>query len=115
MKNADVPVLMLSAIMAAASTYAYFRSKLGTDTIRLLQENKQAQGDRIKILEEDSELKSKQIAHLGGQIDVLKTVPLQRIDKNLTENGKRLSELTKEISSSSQKILDKLENQNAMD
>ena len=61
----------------------YGRGKLSKETIDLMQLNKKAQDDAIKRLEDNDNDKSQKIAHLTGQVDLLKDIPLRSISKSL--------------------------------
>lgn len=68
---------------AVALFWVTLRGNLGSDTVKLLKENKAAQDAAIKRLEDDAKVKSDQIANLNGQIQTLKEIPLGQIAKSL--------------------------------
>lgn len=74
-------VLIIVGVFVVAVVYG--RNKLSEETIRLLTQNKEAQDASILRLELDSKEKDKQIAHLTGQVDLLKDIPLQKISESL--------------------------------
>lgn len=75
--------LIAGGVGAAALFWAGFRGHLSSDTIKLMKENKQAQDDAIKRLEDTSGTQATQIAELNGQIKMLKDIPLSQIAKSL--------------------------------
>lgn len=75
--------LVAGAAGAIALFWAGFRGNLSSDTIKLMKENKQAQDDAIKRLEDTTTTQTGQIAELNGQVKMLKDIPLTQIAKSL--------------------------------
>lgn len=75
--------LALTAVGGIVAGIVFMRGGLGGATIKLMKENKQAQDQAIKRLEEDAKDKAGQIANLSGQVQMLKDIPLAQIAKNL--------------------------------
>lgn len=75
--------LIAGAVGAFALFWAGFRGNLSSDTIKLMKENKQAQDDAIKRLEDTTTTQTGQIAELNGQVKMLKDIPLTQIAKSL--------------------------------
>lgn len=82
--------IIFGAAGALALFWSGFRGNLSNDTIKLMKENKQAQDSAMQILrdelsdhEKQAKLRDEKVAHLTGQIQMLKDVPLAQIAKSL--------------------------------
>lgn len=73
----------VAAVAIIITAVVYGRGRLSKETIDLMQVNKRAQDDAIKRLEDNDKDKTQKIAHLSGQVDLLKDIPLKSISKSL--------------------------------
>lgn len=73
----------VAIVAVVAFMWVYGRGKLSKETLDLMQVNKKAQDDAIKRLQDNDNDKSTKIAHLTGQVDLLKDIPLRSISKSL--------------------------------
>lgn len=81
------------AITAAAGLaigVTAFRGNLSNDTIKLMKENKEAQENAVQRLrdeltmhESQAKIRDEKVAHLNGQVQMLKDIPLTQIAKSL--------------------------------
>ena len=99
--DSNVAAVVVVIIGASAFVYAYFKAKFAKDTISIQQEtitalqtSRDEQGRKINQLLERDRKKTEQISHLGGQIEMLKTLPLQSIQENMAAQTKLLETLT---------------------
>jgi hypothetical protein len=75
--------LIFGGAGALALFWSGFKGNLSGDTIKLMKENKEAQNEAIKRLEDTAVTQAGQISELTGQIKMLKDVPLAQIAKSL--------------------------------
>jgi thioesterase domain-containing protein len=75
--------IITGGAVAFALFWSTFRGNLSNDTIKLMKENKTAQNDAIKRLEDTTTVQTAQIAELTGQVKMLKDIPLAQIAKSL--------------------------------
>ena len=79
---------------ASSLAFAFFRARLGKDTIGLLESNRLAANDAIKRLQDNDKEKTQQISHLSGQVAILKDIPLQKISESLETISRSHLDLT---------------------
>lgn len=84
----------LIGIGVIVTIWTYGRSKLSKETFELMQRNKKAQDDAIKLLQDSDTQKTEKIAHLTGQVDLLKDIPLQKISESMASLSKSHEMLT---------------------
>lgn len=85
-----------------AFVLAYFKSGLAKQTIAIHEQNRQALEDRVKILEESDNAKTKKISELEGEVKTLKDIPLGKLANNYETMAKTLST----VSDTQKKMLD---------
>lgn len=83
MDLAKAAELIFGGAGAIALFWSGFRGNLGSDTIKLMRENKTAQDAAIKRLEDTTATQAVQISELTGQVKMLKDIPLAQIAKSL--------------------------------
>lgn len=65
-----------------AFVFVYSRGSVARETITLQEQNRRALEDRVKILEDSDQEKTRRIAELEGEVRTLKTIPLSKLAKS---------------------------------
>lgn len=112
----EITLTIVAIVGVFASIYVFLRTRIAKETLNLMETNKKAQDDRIRILEESDQHKANQISTLSGQVDVLKTLPLKQIAESMGSLSKSHELLStymtnhdKQVADGVQKIIDHID------
>lgn len=92
---------VLAVVGVASFVFAYFRSNLAKETIELGEKNRQELEIRVKSLEDADYAKQLKIKDLESQIEIFKTLPLEK----LADSYGTMAATLKEVSTTQRNIL----------